>query len=168
MQIVIRKIRLFFSHYGSFLFKCIFGVFVLMFVLYNINLNVKKETEEKKEYIQEANLQKQKANESKEISLEFVTYCSTKEIEKAYNMLSTKSKEQYSSLETFKNNFYDIYFNQKIDYKIESYKEDVFKVILLEDILESGKIENRKQKEFLIKGEKDLANNEKVSINIKE
>ena len=83
MQIAIRKIRLFFSHYGSFLFKCIFGVFVLMFVLYNINLNVKKETEEKKEYIQEANLQKQKANESKEISLEFVTYCSTKEIEKA-------------------------------------------------------------------------------------
>ena len=168
MQIAIRKIRLFFSHYGSFLFKFIFGVFVLMFVLYNINLNVKKETEEKKEYIQEANLQKQKANESKEISLEFVTYCSTKEIEKAYNMLSTKSKEQYSSLETFKNNFYDIYFNQKIDYKIESYKEDVFKVILLEDILESGKIENRKQKEFLIKGEKDLANNKKVSINIKE
>lgn len=165
MQIAIRKIRLFFSHYGNFLFKCIFCVLVLMFVLYNLNLNAQKEKAEKNEYVQETNLKKQAKKESKEISMEFVNYCSNKEVENAYSMLSTKSKEQYSSLEEFKQKFLDIYFNDKVDCKIEEYNEQTFKVILLEDILQSGKIENRKKKEFLIIGELDAINSKKVSIN---
>ena len=168
MQIAIRKIRLFFSHYGGFLFKCIFAILVIMFILYNVNLNVKEEKEEKTKYEQEMNLQKQKIKESKEISLEFINYCINNDIEKAYNMLSVTSNKKFNSLEEFKNNFYNIYFKQKIDYKIESYNEDTFKIILLEDILESGKIGNRKQQVFFINGEIDSANNKKVSINIDE
>ena len=75
---------------------------------------------------------------------EFIKLCQNKEIERAYELLSTKCKtDLYPNIEKFKEQYYNKIFNVKREIEIEIVDNQTYKIKFTEDILESGKIEGR-------------------------
>lgn len=72
----------------------------------------------------------------------FMDYCNSKDIEKAYNLLSDECKEQmYSTEEEFYQKYYiNIFDNKELTYSIENWTDNTYKVELLDDILSTGRI----------------------------
>lgn len=88
------------------------------------------------------NLEKNLSNPKKVIK-EFIDYCNDKKIEEAYNLLSDDcKKEVFPSGEIFKEQYYDIIFNnqQKL-YGIENWGQDTYKVDIYNDALSTGNID---------------------------
>lgn len=86
----------------------------------------------KKEYEKEENLVKT-----------FVEYCNNQQIQEAYNLLTNECKEKmYPNIETFKNNYYDVIFNQNRECNLQSWitegNYNTYKVRFIEDIMSTG------------------------------
>lgn len=81
----------------------------------------------------------------------FVDYCNSKEIEKAYNLVSSDCKQQlYSSIEIFKKAYYDDVFNGKEKKcTIENWFDDTYKVRMVEDILSTGKDDELEKEDYI-------------------
>lgn len=75
---------------------------------------------------------------------EFILYCNNKELEKAYNMLTDKCKEQmYKTLEIFEQAYYnEIFKGEKRICSVENWVNNTYKVRIAEDMLETGKSNN--------------------------
>lgn len=71
---------------------------------------------------------------------QFVDLCNTKQVEKAYNLLSDECKEEvYPSLDSFKRNYYNTVFNgQKRNISVESWAKNIYKVKYEVDALSTG------------------------------
>ena len=131
---------------------------------YNDYMGIEKDTNTK-----EVQKIEDKEENTKNINLikKFTNYCLEGKIENAYSLLSKDCKDiKYPTIEEFKNNYYNLIFNKKLNIEVESDKEkNLYKVIFYEDILESGKIENRENitQFYKIKEENET---KKIFINI--
>ncbi len=70
----------------------------------------------------------------------FFNYCNAKKIDEAYNLLSDECKEEvYSSIESFKSNYYDKIFNgNNKNITTECWNNNIYKVKIEDDALSSG------------------------------
>ena len=151
MENIRRSIKLFFVTYGSLLFQIIGIIVVILFSIRGINSLYEKNATEKtvkNELLQEETEKEQqiKEKEKEDISFisEFLNYCNNKKIEEAYNMLSEECiKDIYETIEKFENEYVNKIFTYKKEYKIEK-ENDLYKIIILDGVLESGSLENRK------------------------
>ena len=154
-----RNIRLFFVHYGRFLFSIIGGILLVVFCVQSVNRYVKEQAETKEakpsiQYTQEEILQKQKKEkEEKAIIQEFLDNLIRGDIQKAYDMLSTECKEEkYISIDIFQEQYVKQYFSiPVIEYQIKLREEYV--VQLQQDPLITGKTDAMLQTKFKIKTE---------------
>lgn len=151
MENIRRSIRLFFVSYGSLLFQIIAIIAIVLFVIRGANhlyiQNSEKEIIEN-ELLQEESKQEQQAikKEKEDISFisEFLDYCNDKKIEEAYSMLSEKCiKDNFQTIEKFKNEYVNKIFTYQKEYEIEK-EDDLYKITILDGLLQSGGSENRK------------------------
>lgn len=97
---------------------------------------------------------------------QFLTYCNENEIEKAYKLLSKDCIEElYNNLNEFKENYYQQKFKNKLNFEINSWDENTYKINMIEDSLSTGKISNSnvKNQEFITVVKED--GNYKLNIN---
>lgn len=149
-----RKIKLFFVTYGRLLFMIIASIAVLIFIIQSLNNFVKESnsnsvlTEEEKNIFEQ---EKEKELEKKNYISKFIDYCNSKEIEKAYDMLSKKCKEEkYSTIEDFENKYIKQNYNLKIDKYMIKKENNLYEVYLTEDMLVTGKTTSTKQTKMII------------------
>ena len=81
--------------------------------------------------------------ENTDIINSFIGYCNNEEIEKAYEILSNNCKQKlYPTIDEFKDKYYNIIFNNKKSYDIQSWvsngKYYTYKINLKENILSTG------------------------------
>lgn len=150
-----RKIKLFFVSYGRLLFTIIAVIIGFIYILQNFNNFAKRQNDlkEEKKVIRQQELKQD--NEIKKIISEFIDYCISGKIDKAYEMLSEKcKKERFTTQEFFKKQYIDNIFNIKIcKYDIEK-KENFYTVTLTEDMLITGKINSIKQINLVVENKK--------------
>ncbi len=111
-------------------------------------------------------IEEEKNTEIVSIISDFVNKCNNKQLEEAYNMLSTECKQQvYPSIENFKKSYYDIVFStqKEIDVKSWIIKNNIYtyKVSFTEDLMAN---KNAKQTEDYYSIVKENAEN-KLNIN---
>lgn len=151
MENIRRSVRLFFVSYGSLLFQIIGIIVIVLFVLRVANHLYTENTENEvieNEILQEEikeneqTIKKQKENIS--FISEFLDYCNKGQVEEAYSMLSDKCiKEKFQTIDIFKTEYLNKIFTYKKEYEIEN-ENNLYKVTILEGVLESGGLENRK------------------------
>lgn len=144
-----RKIRLFFVTYGRLLFICIAIFLLIIFVIQSLDNYVAQQNEGNKLTYEEQIALQQKQDEKKqerEYISKFIDYCNTGKIDEAYSMLSeTCKKEKYSTIEKFKSQYINKMFNVYIcSYKIKK-DDNIYRVILTEDMLVTGKSNSNKE-----------------------
>lgn len=71
---------------------------------------------------------------------QFMTYCNQKQIEEAYKLLSNECKEEmYSTVEIFKESYYDQIFNGGTkNVSTENWIGDIYKIKITDDFLATG------------------------------
>ncbi len=71
---------------------------------------------------------------------QFVQLCNEGNVNEAYNMLSDECKEEvYPSLDSFRNNYYNVIFNgQKKNISVENWVNSIYKVTFQNDALSTG------------------------------
>ena len=90
------------------------------------------------------NISEERQESNSELLNIFISYCNKKDIESAYNLLSSNCKEKlfYSNIQNFKNNYIDkIFTNEKIC-SMQSWIRgmgDTYKVKITDDMLKTGK-----------------------------
>ena len=141
-----RKIKLFILTYGRLFLYIIGAIVIFIFILKSFDNYVKEKDIKKEQKEIVAKQERMEENERRNYISKFIKYCESKEIEKAYEMLSIKCKEEkYSNLEEFQNKFIKKIFNLNIDnYKIKK-ENDIYLVLLTEDMLITGKTTNSNQ-----------------------
>lgn len=174
MEKIRREIRLFWVRNGKLLLQIIGVIVLIILVVQGLNqftiINNKAKEEEllaTQEERENQKIQKKKENEYKNLILTFVDYCNNKEIDKAYEMLSgTCKKEKYPTHNEFEEKYINKVFKQKKDCEIDILQNNVFKVVLLQDILQAGTIENREKIEDYYSVEEDVLENKSININL--
>lgn len=149
MEELRRKIRIFWIEHGiPILF--LFVVLVIIFaVIQLLNYNAMQKLEKKNRLEQEnttAELSTYKKNEDyTKLINNFLEYCKNGNIQQAYEMLSENCKKDlYPTLDNFTSKYYNKLFKKEKDVKVEyNEKNDIYVIKLYEDILESGKLEDR-------------------------
>ena len=151
MENLKRSVRIFFATYGGLLFRIIGGIILIIVVLRGINSIVK---ENNKPSLTQNNIVSQNEKEDREKKLEiqqenkkfvseFIDYCNDNKIQEAYKMLSKECiNKKYPTIEKFKSEYINKIFTYKKEYKITE-ENGLYKVEVLEGILQSGKIEDR-------------------------
>lgn len=150
MENIRRSISLFFATYGGLLFQIIGTIALILLALRGLDYLYKENNIDKlNENVvseQEIALKEKATKKEKENILfisEFLDYCNNKKIQEAYNMLSEKCiTEKFQTIERFKKEYVEKIFTYKKDYKIEKI-ENLYKITILEGVLQSGKTENR-------------------------
>lgn len=142
MEKIKREIRLFFVKYGRLL-VFIIGIFLITILVlesiedyYITTMNY----EEKIEIEKQEEIEREKEQEDREYISKFIDFCNEKKAEEAYEMISYKCKqEKYTTLEEFKNEYINKFFEIRIDnYKIVK-ENDIYKVSLIQNMLLTGK-----------------------------
>lgn len=149
MENIRRNIRIFFATYGGLLFKIIFNILIFFFVLRGLDYLYKENNENilnsniNGVIVKQEELDLEIENNNILFISKFLDYCNDKKIEEAYNMLSKECIEKkFYTVNVFKKEYIDEIFTYKKEYKIEK-ENNLYKIIILEGILESGSIENR-------------------------
>lgn len=147
-----RKIKIFFVTYGRLLFMIIASIAVLIFIIQSLNNFVKESNSNSVLTEEEKNIfEQEKELEKKNYISKFIDYCNSKEIEKAYDMLSKKCKEEkYSTIEDFENKYIKQNYNLKIDKYMIKKENNLYEVYLTEDMLVTGKTTSTKQTKIQI------------------
>lgn len=153
MEMLKRKIRLFFISYGK-LFAYIIGtICIIVFVLDTIDYIVGQTMIDKysnPQYQREEETWKKELEDKKVIS-EFVEYCNTGKIEEAYKMLSNQDKNKYPTVNIFKQEYINRIFNINIcDSTIEKNLDGTYKAILVQDMLVTGTKDSTKEEKYLV------------------
>lgn len=151
MENMRRSIKLFFATYGSLLFRIIGVIAIIIFILQGINYLYKENSQnnlKENSISNRAMMEKQEKlkneKEDKILISKFLDYCNDKRVEEAYNILSEECiKENYQTLEKFSKEYVAEIFTYKKDYEIEL-ENDLYKITIIDGILESGSVENRK------------------------
>ena len=106
--------------------------------------------------------------ENKNIINDFVEFCNSGDIEKAYQLLSEECKEKlYPTIEEFEENYYNKIFDNIKTYSIQSWITEgnyyTYKVNLKEDILSTGKANKESIEEYytIVEGSEE----DKLNIN---
>lgn len=110
----------------------------------NISNYVDEETL-KDNNISNSNLKSEKID----LIIEFINYCNNEQIENAYELLSDTCKQTlFSTQEKFYNNYYKKIFDGKKTYNIQYISSDgdikTYQVLILDDIMTSGKYDKNK------------------------
>lgn len=101
----------------------------------------------------------------KNIVSEFVEYCNNKEVQKAYELLSTDCKnELYPTIQDFEQNYYNNIFSSKRTYSMQNWTGWIYIVRYTEDILSTGKVTDNSTIQDYIKIVIEDGN-EKLNIN---
>ena len=149
MEQIRRKIKIFWlEHNGPIKLYTlvIVGVIAVVQILDQIAIEYNKYKESDSNIVVS-----QSAEDKKEIKKNiylintFIKYCAEEKVEGAYKLLSLDCKnDKYPTFEDFKSNYYNRIFNKKLDTEVEyDEKTNLYKVIFYEDMLESGKIDDR-------------------------
>ena len=114
------------------------------------------------------NIDKETYKEEENLVKTFVEYCNNQQIQEAYNLLTNECKEKmYPNIETFRNNYYDVIFNQNRECNLQSWVADgnyhTYKVTFIEDIMATGDYDNVKKFEDYIT---IVTKNDEQKINI--
>lgn len=150
MENIKRSIRIFFTTFGGLLFQIIGIIAIVLFAIHGVNNLYKENTKtqelEESKLSEEVQIKKElleKENENRLFISEFIDYCNENKIEEAYNMLSEECiKDKYQTIEKFEDEYVNKIFTYKKDYEIEI-EDNLYKVTIMEGILQSGKIDNR-------------------------
>lgn len=83
--------------------------------------------------------------ENVDVIKEFFNYCNNREVEKAYNLLSSSCKELlYSNINTFIENYYNTVFQTVKSYNQEAWMSRgnnyTYRIVIIEDPLATGKV----------------------------
>jgi len=142
MQMIRRKIKLFFVSYGRF-FTFFIGIFLgailvartLNSIAVKTNGNFLNETYEEK-VAKHEEIEKDIAYIS-----QFIDYCNNGEIEEAYSMLSNNcKKERYDTIDKFKQQYINKVFKINISEYSFVKKGNTYIVTLKQDMLITGKL----------------------------
>lgn len=170
MEELRRKIKIFWIEHGTpilFWTIAIIIVFAIIQLLnYNAEQQLKIENRVNEQNISETqNIYKENSNYTKLIN-DFLQYCDSEKIEQAYEMISENCKNNlYPTIEDFYNLYYKKILNQKRDVEIQyDSTNDTYKINFYEDMLETGKIENREYISDQYKIEHEILE-EKIYIN---
>lgn len=74
----------------------------------------------------------------------FISYCNSKELQQAYDLLTEECKTQmYTTLEVFEQAYYnDVFGGESKNCSIENWVNNTYKVKIMDDILATGKSDN--------------------------
>lgn len=152
MEKLRRNLRIFWTeHSDPILFYTIFIVIIIL-VVQGLNALAIKNKEKKEETVKNNIVQegvkqitKEEEKVGKELIESFISYCKKGDIKQSYSLLSEKcKKEQYPTINEFKEKYYNKNFNKNIDIEVEYSYEYIYKVTFYENnMLETGQIENR-------------------------
>ena len=98
---------------------------------------------------------------------QFMDFCNNKQLDKAYEMLTDKCKEQmFNNIETFERIYYSSAFeNRKKEYSVEKWINNTYMIKINESSLALGKVSKDNQKIDYITPVKDKDGNYKLNIN---
>lgn len=89
----------------------------------------------------------------------FMDYCNKQDLENAYNLITEECKQQIfnNKLETFKKSYYKNVFNgEKVNYTIENWVKDTYRVNMVGDILATGRDDGYSKQDYItVKEEND-------------
>ena len=88
----------------------------------------------------------------------FIKYCNEGQVENAYNLLTEECKEEiFSSLESFRNKYFNNVFKTYKTYSIQNWMRNTYKIKLTEDALTTGKVSSNSSylQEYMTVVEKD-------------
>lgn len=148
------RIRRFFNQNRRTIFVVIIFIVFFIIIIQLLNKQAEKSLKEQKAI---ANIQTEsKPNKSaisgyetneniyatyKNIISNFVEYCNNKEVQKAYELISTDCKEElYPTVQDFKESYYDKIFKNKRTFSMQNWDGQIYIVRYTEDILASGKV----------------------------
>lgn len=143
------------------------AIILAIMILYNLNGAMAQERKEKNNQIMEqsknkvenmynpgdtliegASIPKEKQKENEKLVDEFFQYCNTRQIEKAYNLLTKDCQEAlYPTLKRFEERYVNEYFKTAKIYNMQSWVNDkatTYQVKILEDVLSTGKLDSTK------------------------
>ena len=172
MEALKRKIRLFLATYGKPLLQGIGVILLIIFVIQGLNyytIVTNQKNESKKLEYQKKKEEEQKEEkiieEDKNIILEFLDDCSKKNIQKAFNMLTEDCKQdKYATTKELEEKYVNKIFNKKYDFEV-NYQGNIYQVVFLEDILQSGSVNDRNKLEEYYLIEEDVLGNKTIYIN---
>ena len=112
------------------------------------------------------NLSKNQLQDATTVIDNFISYCNTKELQKAYDLLTNECKMQmYHTLEVFEQTYYkDVFQGGNKTCSIENWVGDTYKVKIVDDMLTTGKSNNNYSKQDYITVKKE-DNGYKLNIN---
>lgn len=92
-----------------------------------------------------SNVQNKKQEQNTRVMDEFIKYCNSKEIEKAYNLLTDECKiEKFSNnIENFKTNYVEKIFTKTKTYNMQAWingENPTYKVRIIDDVLATGDV----------------------------
>lgn len=98
---------------------------------------------------------------------EFITYCNSGKIDKAYELISNECKEEmYPELKNFENMYYKpVFENGKRNVEVQNWIGNIYKIDYNEDILATGKYNKNNALQDYITVVKDNEGNYKLNIN---
>lgn len=148
MEKLRRSLKIFWTEHGTPILFWTIVIVAIMFIIQILNFFAVKKEEQKVNNNTEisTNISKAEKNKDKEIIRQFIGFCQKGDVEQAYNMLSDQcKKERYPTINEFKNQYIYKIFNTKKDTEINYQQGEIYEVIFYEDMLESGKTENRER-----------------------
>lgn len=148
MEKLRRALKIYWTEHGTPILFWTIVIAVIIFIVQILNFFAIQKEKQKINISNSTgmntNITKTEKNKDKEIIHKFVELCEQSNIEQAYDMLSEQcKKEQYPTMNEFKNGYIYKIFDTKKEIEIKYQQDEIFQVIFYEDILESGKIENR-------------------------
>lgn len=153
MEMLKRKIRLFFVSYGKLFAYIIGAICIVVFVLDTVDYIVGQQMIDKHsdpQYQREQEEWKKELEDRKVVS-QFIEYCNTGKIEEAYKMLSNQDKNRYPTINIFKQEYIDRIFNVNIcDSKIEKNLDGTYKAILVQDMLVTGTKNSTREERYIV------------------
>lgn len=164
MEEIRRNVKLFLVSYKYLFFQIIGTIVIVLNIIHGINNLYKENTKIEEpensklsENVQAKNELLKKESENKLLISNFIELCNKNKIEEAYSMLSERCiKEKYATMEKFKNEYIYKIFNYQKDYEIQI-ENNLYKVIIKEGILQTGKIDNRNSITTILYIEEDLS-----------
>ena len=174
-----REVKLFWSsHSDAFLFYAIVLISIIL-IVQGLNKLAEQEQQNKEKNVVQSEIVNEITNKititeeddniNKQIINEFINYCKEERIEEAYRLLANDCKnEKYPNIDSFKELYYNKIFDQKRNVEVDIVEDNIYKVTFLEDMLESGKIDDRNNIVDYYKIETAvLENNLTIYINLK-
>lgn len=153
MEMIRRKIKLFFVSYGKLISFIIGAIFVAVTAIQTLNSLVKENNDYKYSSEEYQNKIKNQEEQTEDILyiLDFIKYCNEKNINEAYKMLSDKCKnEKYRTKEEFEKNYINQVFSISITKQDVNKLDNIYKVTLTQNPMETGKKDSKIETQYKV------------------